>query len=131
MKTIFFLILLVPLMAFADVAVDPVFNPPEWLASILLFIKGLPYAGPVLIQIFKWSGVLAVVMTTLSVAVITLLKIPEVAARWAGAASVADKIEAFGKKVIPWLKYLSMFNVQKEELKKGADSEVKPGALTK
>jgi len=70
-------------------------------------------------------------MNVIIFAAIALLKIPEVGARWAGAKDLADKIEAFGKKIIPWLKYLSLFNVQKEELKKGADSEVKPGALSK
>ncbi len=120
MKLFLFFIFLFPVFAFAQsaVQVDALIAPPEWLASVILFLKSVPYVGPALVVAFKWAGILSGAMTAISLAAISFLRIPELAARWAGAKDLADKIDAVAKKVLPWLKYLSMFNVQKEELKK-------------
>jgi predicted protein tyrosine phosphatase len=88
-------------------------EPPAWLESVLVFIQSVPKVGPVVVEIFKWIGVVASVFTALSVAVSVILKVPEIAARWAGAGALAEKIEKLNEKVQPWLKYLSIFNVKK------------------
>lgn len=92
----------------------PVNEAPAWLLDFLTYIATIPKVGPILVEIAKWLGVLASVFTALSLALTVILKIPEITARWAGASEFADKIKAFHDKIQPWLKYLSIFNVQKK-----------------
>lgn len=92
----------------------PADAPPAWLEGVINFVRALPYVGPVVVEILKWMGVISAVMTAISVCTITVLKIPQVIAKWAGASKLADQIQAISDKVLPYLKYLSMFNVQKK-----------------
>ena len=100
-----------PVLAFAQ---DSVTLPPEWLESFLLTVAAIPKVGPIIVEVFKWLGVIASVFTALSVALTVIVKIPEVTARWAGADEFADSLAEINKKIQPWLKYLSVFNVQKK-----------------
>ena len=100
-----------PVLAFAQ---DAVVLPPEWLESFLLTIAAIPKVGPIIVEVFKWLGVIASVFTALSVALTVIVKIPEVAARWAGADEFADSLAEINDKIQPWLKYLSVFNVPKK-----------------
>lgn len=92
----------------------PVNEAPVWLLEFLTYISTIPKVGPVLVEVAKWLGVLASVFTALSLTLTVILKIPEITARWAGASEIADKIKALHDKIQPWLKYLSIFNVQKK-----------------
>jgi hypothetical protein len=102
------------LPAHADDAVAAVTAPPEWLGSILVFFQSLPYVGPVLVAVLKWMGVITTLFTALSIAVQAILTIPELVAKWAGAQKAADQIKKYSDIVLPYLKYLSIFNVQKK-----------------
>lgn len=115
-----------PLLAIAQTASDPlaapawlltvisvITNPPEWLVGLPVVGKFVPKVLSVILTVFKWTGFVGAVMTALSVCVQSILKLPEIAARWAGAAAVADKIASVSQKIMPWLKYFSIFNVQK------------------
>lgn len=108
------IMLFLPLLAFADQPVPDVFVPPVWLSTIILFVQGLPVVGPIIIEVCKWLGVLTTVATLLSAMIQTMLTIPQILAVWAGAQGLADKIKKISDLILPWLKYLSMFNVQKK-----------------
>lgn len=85
----------------------------EFLNALLPMLIAIPKIGPVLIWIFKVVGILASVMTAVSIFVASMLKIPEIAARLGGAKELADKFAKVYDKVMPWLMYLSIFNVKK------------------
>lgn len=98
----------------AQVPVDPIFVPPSWLQEILLIIKGLPIVGPYVVEALKWVGVATVAITSLTGAILTVLKALQGALNLAKLAELAAKVEAFqNSKIIFWLKYFSNFNAQK------------------
>lgn len=126
--TLFWLILVASIYTFAQNAavipapvlpvippLDPIMVPPDWLQSAILLIKNIPAVGPILVKIGQYAGVLATVLTSLSVAVIGILKSLQVVLNIAKAPELAAKIEAFEKgKILYWLKYLSMLNAEKK-----------------
>lgn len=85
----------------------------EFITPIMSFIMGIPTVGPVVLKILGYMGFVSAFLTALSVFLQALLVIPEVALRFAQAPAWADKVKALSDKVLPWVKYLSMFNVQK------------------
>lgn len=91
----------------------PVDSAPAWITEFLMFIAAVPKIGPVIVEIAKWVGVIASVFTMLSVCVSAILKVPELAAKFAGAQKLAEQIAAINAKIQPYLKYLSIFNVKK------------------
>lgn len=100
-------------------AQDAVVTPPpgmDWVAYLIDFLSGLPWVGPFLVMVLKYVGIVAAVFTSASVFATTLLRIPEVIARWAGAEMLASKIADFHDKIVPWLDYLSVFNSKKKVL---------------
>jgi len=104
-----------PLQALAQAA-DPVLSPPpgfDWVKPVLEFLQKIPKVGELIVNILKYLGAAAVIFTVLSVAVQSILKVPEIAARFAGAPVLADKIAAFTAKIKPFLDYLSIFNSKK------------------
>jgi hypothetical protein len=100
--------------AFAYAQTPAPVEPPVWLGDLLTFIASIPSVGPIVVEVFKWLGVVASVFTALSVAVSVIVKIPELAARFAGLPEIAEKLNKINEKVQPYLKYLSIFNVQKK-----------------
>lgn len=103
---LFMFLVLFAVPAFAQVGAVS----PDFIAQVLAFLANIPYVGPVLAFIAKWGGLVAGLFTSISVALVAVLKTPELLARWAGAGPLADKIKAFADEVIPWFKYLSIFN---------------------
>jgi hypothetical protein len=88
-------------MASEDIVMmDPVTVPPEWLQGALIWLKSMPYVGPVLAEIFKWVGVVASIMTALSYTAQIILALPEVVARFAGAPALAEKIKFWSDKIL-------------------------------
>ena len=111
MKSIIFLLALVPVIAFGqDVPVEV----PAAITALLAFLGGIPGVGPVLAKVILYVGVLSGVLTALVVFVASILKPLELilgAAKLQGASEFVAKVQA---KVLPWLKYFSAFNVQKK-----------------
>ena len=87
----------------------------ELIGVLVQYLSSLPGVGPILGKLFEIVALVGAVMTYLSVAAIGLLKLPELAARFAGLQGMADKLQAISDKVLPWLKWLSLFNVQKKQ----------------
>lgn len=88
--------------------------PPEWLGGVLVWLKTIPTVGPYIVSILGWIATIVTIFTTLSIAAQAILKSLEIPLRWSGASQIADAIKKFHDKVMPWLKYLSGFNVQKK-----------------
>lgn len=113
------LFVLVPMLAFA--ADGDVAQAPEWLGAILTFVAGVPYVGPVIVEVMKWLGVIASVMTALSLGVqgvlMALAGLASLSGKLTGLESLksaAEKIKEWSDKILPWLRYVSVFNVQKK-----------------
>lgn len=106
-----FLLLMAPMVALADVPAD--LAPPSWLVGVLMFLQSIPAVGGIIVKVAMWAGVVASVMTALSLGVQGVLMALSGVAGMAGLSALADKIKALSDAVLPWLKYLSMFNVQK------------------
>lgn len=109
-----------PLLAFGADAVSPIPPVPgmDWLTAavqtVLGIVNAIPGVGPVITAVFMVAGLVSGVMTALSICVQAVLAVPEIAARWKGAHAFADKVKALSDKILPWLRYLSMFNVPKK-----------------
>lgn len=95
----------------------PVIGDPasfEWLGAVVTFLSAVPYIGPVIVAVLKWVGLIASIATALSVLAQAILVIPEIVAKWAGATEVSAQIKKYSDLILPYLKYLSIFNVQKK-----------------
>lgn len=92
------------------VAVDSALVPPEWVISLLSTLKAIPYVGPILIFIGKWTAILAAITTALAAFLISteagLDKVSglNVNLQWMG--KIADQIGV----ITPWLKWMSLLN---------------------
>ena len=84
-----------------------------WLNSLVGFIFGVPTFQAVATKIVAVAGALSGGLTALSICLETVLKVPELVARWSGAKDFESKVVTFRAKVLPLVKWLSMFNVQK------------------
>jgi hypothetical protein len=91
---------------------------PSWLPSVmqtgLSFLSAFPKIQAVLMTVLCVVGVVAAAFTALATAAQAILAIPEIAARFAGAHALADKIKGLADRLVPKLKFLSMYNVQKK-----------------
>lgn len=123
MKKFFFLFvfalfaIMMPLLGMAQEVVAAVpAGPPAWFGDVMAFIVSIPKVGPIAEQVIIWIGVGATVFTSLSVFVQVILGIPQIVAKWSGAHDFAEKVKKFSEKVLPYLQYFSVFNVQKKKV---------------
>lgn len=123
MKKILLISLLFVGVCYAQVApVDPVFMPPSWLSKVMEYVLGVPVIGPIVIEIMKWLGVLASVMTSLAVCFTAVMKSLSKVLNAAKLLGLAAKVDALYIKYAPYLKFLSLYNVQKGEIQNGEGS---------
>lgn len=99
----------------ADV-VDPnqVTEVPSWLKAVLDLVSGLPYVGVVVVEVLKWTGLVAGVMTALATCIMTLSLALQGAGVLLGFTKVAETVKKYTDMIMPWLQYLSIYNVQKK-----------------
>lgn len=116
MKKLLPLLLLFPVLAFADDVTLPNLIPPDIILQILQVVQGIPYVGPVIVMVLKWVAIIAPVMTALSICVQAILSVPEVTARYKGAHELADKIKFYSDKIVYWLSFFSIRNAQKPKV---------------
>jgi hypothetical protein len=110
---VFLMLLCVPTILFGQEVV----NPPvgfEWLAPVISFLISIPAVGKVLAVVFAIVAVVSACMTFIAVTVQSFCLLLEKSFKVAGAVVFGDKIAAIAAKIMPWLKYFSMFNVQKK-----------------
>ncbi len=89
-------------------------TPPAWIVSALETIYKIPVIGPLVAKVMQWLGVLAVIMTSLLVFLLTSVRALMGVANFAGLISFAAWLEVFkDSKIIYYLKYFSLGNAQK------------------
>jgi phage-related protein len=105
-------------IAFAAFAQD---LPPVTVTPVLSVIQmvisfvstSFPKAGPIIQFSLELIASLATFFTLLTVFVSGVLHIPMVIARYSGAVNLADKLQKIHDKIVPYLKYASIFNAPK------------------
>lgn len=114
--SLIFCMMIFSLCAFAQdvLPVESVTQVPAWLSDVLVWMATIPKVGPIFVEVVKWLGVVASVFTALSICIQAILAIPMIMAKWAGAHEFAEKVKKLNDKIQPYLKYLSVFNVQKK-----------------
>lgn len=117
MKYLILAVTLMPALVFAQEA-EPAFIPPNWLADVMLYIQSFPVVGPIILEVMKWVGFIASVMTALSVFAMSVKAAAEKLAKLGFLVQAMQKVIDLIIKALPYLKYFSAMNVQKEELKK-------------
>jgi hypothetical protein len=78
----------------------------------------VPVVGPIVVELMKWLGVLASILTALVTAFFAIARALSVSFKLLKLVDLAVKVDAFYVKWSPYLKFFSMYNVQKDELKK-------------
>ncbi len=86
----------------------------EWLPGVISMLQSFPVVGKILAVVFEVLAVASVVLTGLAAFLKTILGISQLAAKWAGAEKASESIKKFEEKILPWIKYFSMYNVQKK-----------------
>lgn len=117
MRKLFAFVLVFTVIALAPVSALAVLDPAvdfPWIATILDFIGAIPGVGPVMQTVVMVIGVVSACFTALAVAFDSICKALSVFSKLAGASALGAKIMAFHDIVSPWLKYLSIYNVQKK-----------------
>lgn len=99
--------------AVSEADVKPYF---EIFGKVLAVLNtSFPKVGPYVQGASEIIGGISSLFTILVTFLLAFFQIPIVAARLGGAHEKADKIQKFSEKILPWFKYLSIFNVQKKK----------------
>lgn len=88
---------------------------PSWVATVLAFLQGMPYVGPFLTGLLKWAVLASAIMTAISTCAMAILALLQGVSQWAGLVKIQAALAWVEANVMPWLKYLSMYNVQKKQ----------------
>lgn len=84
---------------------------PSWVAGVMIFIQQIPYVGPIVLEVVKWLGLVAGILTAISAFLIALQKVFSAMEKVAFIGAAFAKAVEFIEKILPYVKYLSMFNV--------------------
>lgn len=87
---------------------------PKWLESVLMFAESVPYVGPYVGVALKWVAFVSALFTFLATSLDMLAVILAGAGMLVGLRGFADKVKALHAKISPYLKWLSIYNVQKK-----------------
>jgi hypothetical protein len=113
-KVLFFLLLLVPVVAMAQTTED-IWQAPAWLEKGMAYIVSVPKVGPVFETILLWLGAVSSLLTVLSTAFVGVGKSLVFVLKSVKLQEASAVVEKYGKKIAPYLKYLSSYNVQKKD----------------
>ena len=91
---------------------------PMWVVSALDMAQKVPYVGPVVVFILKWATLVAALATALSTCLMAIIGALKGVSKAAGLEKVLKAALWFEAKVLPYFKYLSMYNQQKQVEKK-------------
>ncbi len=88
---------------------------PVWFQDLLTYLREVPAIGPWVSWAFEWASALSVVVTAFAGATIVSLKALSKVLKGAKLLELAVKVELWAAPVIYWLKYVTVFNAQKED----------------
>lgn len=91
---------------------------PMWVVSALDMAQKVPYVGPVVVFILKWATLVAALATALSTCLMAIVGALKGVSKAAGLEKVLKAVLWFEAKILPYFKYLSMYNQQKQVEKK-------------
>jgi len=107
-----------------EFSVSPKHMPPQWLEKAMDVVSSLPFVGPYIVEIAKWLGVIASLLTILVTAVLGSLKVLSAALNLAKLADLALKVNKLANgPIMYWLSFFSMYNAKKQGEKKVGDSK--------
>jgi hypothetical protein len=90
-------------------------TPPEWLVTALSYIYEMPVVGPYAAKAFQWLGVICVILTSFTAAILASIRALSTVLTFSGLILAATKVSEFeNSKFVYWLKYFSMFNAKKK-----------------
>ena len=99
-------------------AQDGVIQPDlPWMKEVLAFLSAVPYVGKYIKIIVEVMAAVTVVCTALVGFLKVIFSISYIAMK-PFSLKASEAILKFEQKILPWFKYLSMMNAQKEELEK-------------
>lgn len=110
-KAVAVALVLVPAFVFAEEAPTDV---PAWLQMVMDFIVAIPGVGPIVLEVLKWLGVVASVMTALSTALMAVSEALKKVGIALGFSEFAAKIDELYKKIWPYIAWLSIYNNKKK-----------------
>ena len=84
---------------------------PAFLKTAMDFLITLPYVGPALLSVLKWTGLISAIMTGVSTMVMGVANALKVVGVALGFQGFAEKVDGAYKAVWPWIAFLSMYNV--------------------
>jgi hypothetical protein len=87
---------------------------PDWLRMIVTFVIGFPYVGPIVVEVLKWVGVIAAVMTGISSTVAAVLVALQKIGKATGFEAFAAWVQKMYDTVWPYIAWLSIYNVQRK-----------------
>lgn len=120
--------LLLSTLAFADPAPEAASPYPSWLPLIVTQAEQLPTIGAAVQTGIAWAGTIAGVATAASVFLMTIFGSLQGVLHSTGLSNLATKVQAFEAKVMPFVQYWSMFNVQRPQATSAAAAPPKPTA---
>jgi len=88
---------------------------PAILLQMMAIAKSVPVLGPIAVEVAKYLGLVASLLTILVTAILAAIRSLQVALPLLKLASLAAKIAAFEKsKVMYYLKFFSVYNAKKD-----------------
>jgi hypothetical protein len=107
-----FSFLIMGALARADVAVGAAaLVPPDWLAGVVGSVLTMfPKVGVIVVLVVKWLGFVSGTLTALAIFLKSVSTIGQGLFSVVGLSKVAGWIDAVENAVLPWIKFLSMFN---------------------
>jgi hypothetical protein len=100
---------------FADTAPEAASPYPAWLAPVIVQAEAMPSIGASVQTCMAWAGAISGIATGFSVFLMVLFGSLAGVTHAAGFTAFSTKVQAWEAKVMPWVKYWSMFNVQKPQ----------------
>ena len=84
---------------------------PTWLKQTMDLLVTLPYAGPVILTVLKYVGVIAAVMTGISTTVMVVATALKLNGQLLGFQTFAAVVDSAYKALWPYIAFLSVYNV--------------------
>ena len=110
MKYLYLILIFLPMALLAQAVADNSIAPNDWISNginvVLGILNSIPAVGQYMVEAIKILVIVSAVLTVVSAALMALAKI----FNWSG----LNAVESWILKILPYVQYASMFNVQKK-----------------
>jgi hypothetical protein len=114
-KVVFLALALFPVIALAQVASPtptPDWAPPGIVITVLDALSHMPVVGPYLVKALAVLATVGTVTTIVATGVMGVLRAVSAGLALAQLNAAADSVDAWYEKVVPYLKFVSLYNSQ-------------------